>query len=165
MDLEASRPSREEVGPDETARSRTLVDRRKPGLRSIYYGMFNPRRRRVRREDDEVHAFLDWHPRVLLAVATSVLLLSLADGLITVRLVSAGVQELNPLLAAFVHGSPAAFALVKWLLTACGVSALVIAAHARVFGRIKGATVLYGVSAAYLVLVAYGLLLAVSIPH
>jgi hypothetical protein len=124
--------------------------------------MFRPRRRRVRRESDLENAFLDWHPQPLMLAAVAVLLLSVADGLLTVRLVSAGVHEINPLLSALVRGSPAGFALVKWLLTACGVIALVVAAHARIFRKLRGATVLYGVAAGYLVLVLYGLLLTVG---
>lgn len=149
---------------DTTQTIRIRVDRRKPSLRSIYHGMFQPRRRQVRRQDDEPNAFLDWHPRSLLIASVAVLLLSLADGLISVRLVTAGAREINPLLALVVHDSPVAFALTKWLLTACGVVALVASAHARVFRTIKGAAVLHGVLAGYAVLVLYGLLLTVSIP-
>lgn len=161
MDPEASNRGDADTTSEVTVR--TLVDRRRPGLRSIYYGMFQPRRRCVRREEDAANAFLDWHPRSLLIVAIGVLLLSLIDGLITVRLVGAGVEEINPLMAVLVDGSPAGFALAKWFLTACGVTALVVAAHARVFGKVVGASVLHAVLCGYTVLVLYGLLLATSV--
>jgi hypothetical protein len=138
-----------------------ITERRKPSLRSIVYGMFNPRRRRVRRDEDWENAFLDWHPRSLLVVATTILLLSVLDGLLTVKLINAGAQEINPLLAVLVDHSAAWFALIKWLLTAVGVIGLV---EARVFGRIKAKTVLYGVMAAYAILVLYGYSLTQSIP-
>lgn len=141
-----------------------LRERRKPTLRSIVYGMFNPRRRRVRRDEDWDNAFLDWHPRSLLVVATMILLLSVLDGLLTVKLVNAGAQEINPLLAVLVDHSAAWFALTKWLLTAIGVIGLVAAAHARVFGRIKAKTVLYGVMVGYTILVLYGYSLSQTIP-
>lgn len=153
---EAIQNTREDRGP--------VIDRRKPGLRSIVFGMFNPRRRQVRRDDDMADAFLDWHPKPLLVVATGLLILSVIDGLLTVRLVNAGVQEINPLLAALVHNNVAAFALVKWFMTACGVTALVVAAHARVFGRIRGATVLYACCAFYALLVLYSAGLVAALP-
>lgn len=154
-------------GVDATAERREgygLRERRKPSLRSIVYGMFNPRRRRIRREEDWDNAFLDWHPRSLLVVATTILLLSVLDGLLTVKLVNAGAQEINPLLAVLVDHSAAWFALIKWLLTAIGVIGLVAAAHARVFGRVKAKIVLYGVMVAYTVLVLYGYSLSQSVP-
>jgi hypothetical protein len=162
MDVEMAPPT--DVDSTSELTVRVAVDRRKPSIKSVWYGMFRPRRRRIRRDEDAANAFLDWHPKHLLVTATAVLVLSLADGLVTVRLVSAGTQEINPLLAGLVHNSPAAFALVKWLLTACGVIALVVAAHARVFGRFRGATVLFAVLGGYALLVLYGLMLAVSLP-
>lgn len=140
-----------------------IKERRKPSLRSIFYGMINPRRRRVRRDDDWDNAFLDWHPRSLLFVATVILLLSVLDGLLTIKLVNAGAQEINPLLAVLVDHSTAWFALIKWLFTAIGVLVLVAAAHARIFGRIKAKTVLYAVMLGYATLVLYGYSLSTTI--
>jgi hypothetical protein len=141
----------------------TFVDRRKPSLRSIYHGMFQPRRRRVRREEDAENAFLDWHPPRLLWAASAVLLLSLLDGIFTVRLIGAGVQEINPLMDVLLKGDAAGFALAKWFLTALGVIALVAAAHAKVFGRFRGEAILLAMLAGYLLLVLYGFGLTMSL--
>ena len=149
----------------QTAQSGTYrgPDRRKPSFRSILYGMFNPRRRRVGRSDDLKNAFLDWHPNRLLVVATAILILSVIDGLLTVRLVNAGVHEINPLLAGLVSNSAAGFAIVKWALSATGVIALVVAAHARVFGLVRGGALLYAVLVGYSMLVLYSLALVQSL--
>ena len=131
-------------------------DRRTPSLRGIIYGMLHPRRQRIRREEDVDNAFLDFHPRHLLIVAIAILVLSLIDGILTVRLVNAGAQEINPVLAALVHGDSAWFALAKLTFTSLGVIVLVAAAHSRVFGKLRSVTVLYVFLVGYAILVLYG---------
>ena len=131
-------------------------DRRKPSLKSFIYGAFNPRRRRIRREDDRNSAFLDWYPNHLLIAATAIMCLSVADGLFTVHLINAGAVELNPLLALFVHGDATWFALIKIALTGAGVIALVIVSHARLLRKWPMVWVMYGLLSAYAWLVYYG---------
>ena len=138
---------------------RPRTERRKLSLKSILYGAFNPRRRKIRRDEDANHTFVDYHPRHLLVVSTLVLILSVIDGLFTVHLINAGLQELNPVLAPFVHGDPGTFALVKILFTAIGVVALVISAQARILGRIRVAAIFYGLLIAYGCVIVYHLYL------
>jgi len=136
-------------------------DRRRTTLKSLIHGMFNPRRRRVRRDTDEANAFVDWHPRHLLVVAAIILGLSTLDGILTVHLMNIGAAEMNPLLASLVERDASQFAIIKWLLTACGVVALVITERACLFGRLRSRSILYGVLVGYVVLVLYSLSLAV----
>ena len=84
-----------QIQPDERTRDtrRNLTDRRRPSLKSFIYGALNPRRRRIRRDEDRDHIFLDWHPAHLLIVCALILLLSVIDGLFTVHLINAGVKE------------------------------------------------------------------------
>ena len=143
----------------EASTSETRTDRRKPSLRSFIYGAFNPRRRRIRREEDVNHAFIDWHPRHLLVVSTLIMLLSVVDGLFTTRLINAGLQELNPVLAPLIHGDPVIFALIKIAFTAIGVTALVITAQARIWGSFPVVRVFYGLFIAYACVIVYELYL------
>jgi hypothetical protein len=138
-------------------------DRRKPTLKSFIYGAFNPRRRRVRREEDRSSTFVDWYPTHLLVAATVIMCLSVADGLFTVHLINAGAVELNPLLAKLVLNKPIAFALVKIILTGIGVISLVIVSPARLFQRWSMAWVLYGLLIAYVALVVYGYRMSLAI--
>jgi len=138
---------------------RPRTERRKLSLKSVIYGAFNPRRRRIRRDEDSNHTFVDYHPRHLLVVSTLVLILSVIDGLFTVHMINAGLQELNPFLAPFVHGNPVTFALVKIFFTATGVVALVISAHARLLGRIRVSGIFYGLLFAYGCVIVYHLYL------
>ena len=138
---------------------RPRTERRKMTLRSIIYGAFYPRRRRIRREEDTNHTFVDYHPRHLLIVSTLVLILSVIDGLFTVYMINAGLKELNPALAPFVHGNPVVFALVKIFFTAVGVITLVITAQARLLAGIRVSSIFYGLLIAYGCVIVYHLFL------
>jgi hypothetical protein len=138
-------------------------DRRKPSLKSFIYGAFNPRRRRIRRDEDRDSAFVDWYPTHLLVAATLVMCLSVADGLFTVHLVNAGAVELNPLLSVLVLNDPMSFALVKITLTAIGVISLVIVSQSRLLERWPMTWVLYGLLFAYAGLVIYGYKLSLTL--
>jgi len=135
------------------------TDRRKPSLRSFIYGAFNPRRRRIRREEDTNFAFVDWHPRHLLVVSALVMILSVLDGLFTTHLINTGLQELNPVLAPLVHGDPVVFALIKIAFTAIGVIALVITAHAKIWGSFSVVRIFYGLLIGYCCVIVYELYL------
>ncbi|HEY5623307.1 MAG TPA: DUF5658 family protein [Gammaproteobacteria bacterium] len=145
------------VGPRgrDERRGYTGPDRRKPSLKSFIYGAFNPRRRRVRREEDMDHTFLDWHPRRLLVICSIILSLSVLDGLLTVHLAANGIKEINPLMAAFISSDPVLFALAKIGLTAVGVTGLVLTGHMRIYSLVRASTVLYFFLAVYVLLVFY----------
>lgn len=148
-------------GPDSgsIADARPRTDRRKLTLRSILFGAFYPRRRRIRRDEDANRTFIDHHPRHLLVVSTLVLVFSVIDGVFTVHMINAGLQELNPVLAPFVHGNPVTFALIKIFFTAIGVIALVISAQARFLGSIRVSAIFYGLLIAYGCVIVYHLYL------
>ena len=82
------------------------------------------------------------------------LLLSITDAFLTVRLMSAGASEANPLLAVALSEHPLLFATVKMCLTGLGVTLLVVLARTRVF-NVRAGACLYGLVAAYLCLVGY----------
>jgi hypothetical protein len=130
-------------------------DRRKSSLRSFVYGAFNPRRRRIRREGDKDHSFLDWHPTQLLVVCTMIMALSVADGFLTIHLLQNGAKELNPLMAFLISNNPILFALAKISLTIIGVVTLVITAHMQLFRLVKASSVLYFFLLVHVVLVSY----------
>ena len=83
------------------------------------------------------------------------LLLSITDAFLTVRLISGGAYETNPLLAFVLDEHPRLFAAVKMGLTGVGVTLLVVLARARVFKVVRASAFLYCLSAAYLGLIAY----------
>jgi hypothetical protein len=136
--------------------SRRASDRRARRWWSVFYGSFNPRRRRPpRRLDDSRFHSLDWHAAHLLAVAIGILLLSVADAFMTVTLLSGGAVEVNPIMAAMVYQSAAVFATVKMAMTGFGVILLVVLARYRFMRVVRVEVVMYAVLVAYVGLLSY----------
>jgi hypothetical protein len=131
-------------------------DRRGRVWWALLYGSFNPRRRRPpRRQPESRFHSLDWHEAHLLAVSIGILLLSVADAFMTVTLLSGGAVEVNPVMAAVVYQSAAAFAVIKLTMTGAGVMLMVMLARYRFMRVIRVDAVMYGLLIVYLVLLSY----------
>ncbi|HUQ51940.1 MAG TPA: DUF5658 family protein [Gammaproteobacteria bacterium] len=129
-------------------------DRRRLTLRSFLKGGITPRRRGGRRADEQ-HLPIDWHGPYLLFLATTILLLSVADAFLTITLITLGAQEANPVLAFILQEHPELFAIMKMGLTGSGVLVLVAVARARLFRVMRVGVILQGVFVAYVALIAY----------
>ena len=135
---------------------RARADRRRRVWWSVWYGSFNPRRRAPpRRLDDSRFHSLDWHSAHLLAVAISILLLSLIDAFLTVVLLQGGADEVNPIMAALIYRSVGVFAALKMGLTGVSVALMVFLARYRFMRLLRVEWVLYGVLIAYVTLISY----------
>lgn len=146
---------------DETGQ---CVERRTRGTdrrRRVWHGLFTAgefaRREGPRRRDDRALAAVDHHHPQWLAVALVILLLSCADALLTLLLLSHGASEVNPVMAPLVQGSGHAFAFWKLFLTAAGVIVLTILVRIRAFGTFPAGVILYAAAAGYAALVGYEL--------
>jgi hypothetical protein len=146
-DVNAARP----VSPPERRRA----ERRTHVVRALLHGSFHPRRRTPRRADERALGAVDWHHPQWLATAMLIVMLCAADAFLTLVLLGRGAYEVNPFMRPLLGGSGLAFAIVKVGLTAAGVVLLTLLARRPAFGRITVGAVLYGVLAAYAVLVAY----------
>lgn len=132
------------------------VDRRHRFWFSILYGGIHPRRRRpARRRSDLTFQALDWHGAHLWAASIGILILNVVDAFLTLRLLSGGAVELNPVMALFVGSSVVTFAAIKMALTGCCVTLLVLLAGYRFMRLVRVDMILYGVLLAYLVLIAH----------
>jgi len=98
---------------------------------------------------------MDWHGAHLLAVSIGILILNVADALLTVELLSRGAVEVNPIMAALIDGSPAIFATMKMAMTGLSVLLLVILGCYRFMRVLRVELILYGVLIAYLVLIGH----------
>jgi len=146
-------PPVERRGRDER-RSRTLF--------AYLYGGHRPRRLNGRREADKVYPFIDWHSARVLALALGILALCVADGVLTVVLITNGATEANPLMAMLVPQNLGLFAAVKLTLTATSLFVIVACSRMRLMRHIPGESIMYLVLAGYAVLIGYELkLLAV----
>lgn len=101
---------------------RSGIDRRRTGFPSLLDLLTRRRRRNLRRKDDRCKIVLfDHYSGSIVCTVIVILLLSIADALMTLFLLSHGAVELNPLMAYFLEIGAAAFMLVKYGLTAISV--------------------------------------------
>ncbi len=142
-------------GADEQRQS--APERRSSIWGALWRGSFLRRRLGPRRGTDRHPVMTDWFEPQWLVTAIIILLLSTADALLTLELVSRGAREANPLMEPLVHGSGHGFALWKLGLTALGVVVLTLLARMRILGGIAVGSILYVVLCGYLVLVGYEL--------
>ena len=89
----------------------------------------------------------DWYAPQWLAAALLILILCVADALITLALLGHGAHEANPLMDTIVHGDGRSFVAFKFGLTATGVVLLILLARVRAFGRLPVSMFLYSVLA------------------
>ncbi len=133
-------------------------DRRSRHWWSVFYGSFNPRRRRPsRRLADSNYHSIDWHASHLLAVAIVILLLSMGDAGLTLVLLEAGAEEANPVMALVVGGDAMLFAVLKMAMTGVSVILMVYLARYRFMRRVRVELALYGILLAYSGLIGYEL--------
>lgn len=130
-------------------------DRRSRTLQSLAQGSTKRRRHGPRRVADASIAVTDWFAPQWLAAALVILVLCVADALITLALMGRGAYEANPIMDSVMHGDARAFVAFKFGLTAAGVVLLILLARVRAFGRVPVSMILYAVMVAYLCLVAY----------
>ena len=142
---------------------RLRTERRRSVLRALWRGNFARRRLAPRRISERHAVVTDWFHPQWLAVGIFVLLLSVADALLTLTLISHGASEVNPFMEPLVHGSGHSFAYWKVGLTAIGVVVLTLLARLRVWGRGVG-NILYAALVLYVALVSYELILLRNIP-
>ncbi len=141
--------------PAEQSERRFVKDRRFQTLQSLARGSFKRRRLGPRRLRDASFAVTDWFAPQWLAAAVLILLLCVADALITLALLSHGARETNPVMNALVNGDGWSFFSVKFGLTASGVMLLIVLGRVRAFGGLPVSVLLYGVLAGYLCLIGY----------
>ena len=134
-------------------------DRRHRVWWSVFYGSFNPRRRRPpRRLDDSRYHSVDWHASHLLAVAISILLLSVCDACLTLALLEIGAREANPLMACLLDRGVMPFLVGKYVLTAAGLPILLLFQNFKLFGtRFRVFYLLPALVALYIILLVYQL--------
>src|SRR5580704_2691505 len=108
---------------------RVAAERRLRTLRSLAKGSFKRRRHGPRRVEDASFAVTDWYAPQWLAAALLILILCVADALLTLMLLDHGAMEANPVMDAVVHGDGRSFAAMKFGLTSAGVVVLILLAR------------------------------------
>jgi hypothetical protein len=92
------------------------------------------------------------------------LLFSLADAFFTMKLVAAGAEELNPVMNYFLQFGPVPFVVAKYLLTASGLTWLLIHKDYPMFnGKITGKALFLVVPIGYTALLVYEIVLVLLV--
>jgi hypothetical protein len=115
-----------------------------------------PRRADERRQPH----FVDRFSSVTFILVLTLLIASIIDAILTIELLRAGADELNPLMDHFLDYGIETFLSIKYVLTAGGIPLLLIFQHHQLFGtRIRVWHLLPAAVAMYAVLIAYQLVL------
>jgi hypothetical protein len=144
---------------------RIAAERRHSIARALWHGNFERRRIAPRRGNERHGVTTDWFHPQWLVTSILILLLCVADAILTLTLMTHGAIEINPVMAPLVKGSGHSFAYAKLGLTILGVVVLTTFARLRLFGSVAVGAVLYAVLAGYAILVAYELWLLRNIPQ
>jgi hypothetical protein len=142
---------------------RVPIERRDLNWRTVLVGSVAPRRRANRR-GGEGEGLLDWHEPHLMFLAITILLLSMTDALLTLKLIANGAEEANPIMAYLLEHTPELFAVIKMGLTGAGIVVLVALARARVFRVIRASIFIHWCMLGYVALIAYEAWLLRQIP-
>jgi hypothetical protein len=143
-----------EAPPALRERRVSTVDRRALTWRTLLASGFSPRRRGGRRAGEQ-ELLVDYHEPYLLFLAVVMLILSVCDAFLTVKLMADGAAETNPLLAFVLNEHPRLFAVTKMALTGLGVVLFVTMARAKLFKLVRADVFFQLLVAAYFALVAY----------
>ena len=137
--------------------NREAKDRRKQPTSP--WAAFRRGGRRLRNRRDEEHRlpyFVDRFPARVFVLIVLLLIATLADGMITIYLLDAGSEEINPLMEFLLREGVWAFLLGKYLLTVVGLPFLLIFKNHYLFStRFRVGYLLPLFIALYLVLLAY----------
>jgi hypothetical protein len=133
---------------------RRTDDRRALSWRTFLFGSLTPRRRGNRR-GEAAEGLLDWYEPHLLFLAIMILLMSVTDAFLTLKLIELGANEANPVMAYLLERTPRLFVTAKMFLTGVGIIVLVALARARVFRVIRISIIIHWCMLGYVVLLAY----------
>ncbi len=134
---------------------RAPAERRVTSWKTVFYGFTRSRRRQNRRTSDADIVFLDWHHPWLFFLAVGTMLLSCADAFMTLKLLSHGMYEANPVMAAVMELGTGVFVATKMALTGGGILILVYLAKTRFMNRLRTGLILTSFFSFYCCLVCY----------
>ena len=127
------------------------------------WAAFLPAGRRLRNRRADEHRrpyFVDRFPPSLLLLVLLLLAASILDAVLTLRLLQAGSQEINPLMNLVLGHGVEPFVLIKYVLTVAGLPLLLIFRNFYLFGtRMRVGHLIPTVVALYAVLIGYQLVL------
>jgi hypothetical protein len=114
----------------------------------------------LKKEDRDLHYFVDRYGLDESLIFVFILICSVADAFLTLELVGGGMSEMNTVMNYYLQLGPLPFVLVKYLLTATGLTWLIIYKNYRFFhGRFRVKAIMIALAVMYCVLITYEMLL------
>jgi hypothetical protein len=145
------------MNPDHEEDHRKLPDRRREPTRP-WDALLPAGRRMLARRGDEHrrHYFVDRFSGGLLALIVTILVSCVLDAMLTVHLLGAGAEEINPLMNHLLQRGILSFLIGKYVLTSVGLLLLLVFKNYYLFGtRIRVGYWLPAIAAGYFALIAY----------
>ncbi len=137
---------------------RDSFERRNMSWRTVLYGFLRSRRRSTRRTEEPASLYGDWHHPWLFFLSVGIMLMSAADAFLTLRLLSYGATEANPLMHSLIYLDVSWFVGLKIIMTALSLMVLIYASRYRLFGRVRVGILVTFFFCAYLTLIVYELI-------
>lgn len=136
---------------------RTSRQDRRHNHRQAAIQSFYKKRRTARRRvcDRKKPVYIDIHDPKTVMLALGIMLMSICDAFFTMRLLSYGSEELNPVLAALIEIDLTLFLFIKFFITGAAVSFLVMHRFHLILNRVSGQQLLVLCALIYMVLIAY----------
>jgi Domain of unknown function (DUF5658) len=123
------------MNDDQIAARRNQSDRRLRPTALLDGFRWNGRRARPRRADERQGVyFVDRFDAMTLAVIVSLLVMTIADGVLTIELIDTNSEEINPVMAHLLLQGHHVFLLGKYILTAAGLPFIVAFKNYPMFG-------------------------------
>ena len=119
-----------------TTRKRARADG-PPDATDVAVGCASPARSTVvaaARTGAPGHFFVDRFDALTLAVIVTLLMLTIADGVLTIELLDTNSEEMNPIMARLIVHGQQAFLIGKYILTAAGLPFIVVYKNYPMFG-------------------------------
>ena len=134
---------------------RANTDRRQMSWRTVFYGFLRSRRRSSRRDAEGRPIYVDWHHPWLFFLGVGIMLMSVLDAFLTLRLIGIGATEANPVMRFFLDSNVGLFVGLKVLMTAAALFVLVYASRYRLFGRMPVGVLVTTLFCLYAALISY----------
>jgi hypothetical protein len=144
---------------------RRRQDRRRFSLQALLGALFTLRRRRSRRKDDQINAYIDWYEPWPLVASVVIILLSSLDAFLTLILLNHGAVELNVLMDWLIKMDIRTFAAVKLAVTGLALVILVLHFNFHIYRMLPVRYIMYALMPLYALLIAHEISLLGELPH
>lgn len=150
----------ETTPPDANVERRRADRRQRPTSPWAAFWPWGHRMRNRRADDERRPYFVDRFSSSLFVIVVMLLLATLLDGFLTLRLLEAGANEINPVMDWLLDYGALPFVVGKYLLTVVGLPLLLVFKNHRLFGTpLRVGHLIPVVVGLYLVLLGYQLAL------